>query len=141
MKPIYIAAVEMANANQLKDGIVDVLKNMNDCEFIERFIEAVFGVDVKADELATVTEYEGWKCTLIEYDYITDTVKYQKEKDVTRYFSDKDKAERYSNTGEYRYGDMKYDMTDEYCIPGVYHEVATDITSKYFWDNRKVIIK
>lgn len=141
MKPIYIAAVEMANANQLKDSIVDVLKNMGDCEFIERFIETVFGVDVKVDKLATITEYDGWECTLIKFDYITDTVEYQREKDITRYFSDKDKAERYSNTGEYRYSDMKYDMTDEYCFPGVYHEVGTDATTKYFWDNRKVIVK
>lgn len=141
MKPIYIAAVEMANANQLKDGIVDVLKNMGDCEFIERFIETVFGVDVKADKLASIIEYDGWECTLMEYDYVTDAVKYQREKDVTRYFSDKDKAERYSNTGEYRYCDMKYNPDDEYCFPGTYHEVETNVTTKYCWDNRKVIVK
>lgn len=141
MKPIYIAAVEMANANQLKDSIVDVLKDMGDCDIVERFIETVFGVDVKADKLATITEYDGWECTLIKFDYITDTVEYQREKDITRYFSDKKKAEIYSNRGEYRYSDMNYDQTDEYCFPGTYHVIETSVTNKYSWDNRKVIVK
>lgn len=140
MKRIYAATVRMSDTDYIKDRLQTTIMNLNDCDIIERFLDTIFECDVKEYELPKVTiDYDGWTCTLNSFDYITDKVRYKREKDVIRYFKTQEDANTYNHSGKCSWSSYKYECSDEYQFKGQYHEVNNDYCSLKDWMERKTI--
>ena len=127
MKRIYAATVRMSDTDYIKDRLQTTIMNLNDCDIIERFLDTIFECDVKEYELPKVTiDYDEWTCTLNSFDYITDKVRYKREKDVIRYFKTQEDANTYIDSIKMARFNDKYVLA-EYINHALYKQYTDEL--------------
>ena len=99
----------------------------------ERFIEILVGCDVKLSELRPVVVVDGKECTLKSFNYLNDDVHYTSVDDQVRYFSSPEAAEKYHETGNYRYSESNDSKNDDYPFEGIYTSVCEHWASLRQW--------
>lgn len=136
MRRIYQGAVKMANADVLKKNIELALASVtSDNDTIERFMDTIFGVDVKITEIPkVVSSDEGREIrTLIDFDYVSDRVRYKSKHIKTKYFATQEEADAYANNGDYRYGSCKERKVGDYTFSATYTHMSNTYTYLSNW--------
>lgn len=136
MRRIYQGAVKMADADVLKKNIELALASVkSDNEMIERFMDTVFGVDVKITDIPKVVSTdEGREIrTLIDFDYVSDKVRYESKHTKTKYFATQAEADAYANTGDYRYDSYKDRKVGDYTFSATYTHTSNTSTWLSSW--------
>lgn len=86
----------------------------------ERFIEILVGCDVKLSDLRPVVVVNGKEYILKSYNFLNDDINYTSVDDQVRYFSSPEAAERYHDTGNYKYSESNNSKNDDYPFEGIY---------------------
>ena len=90
----------------------------------ERFIEILVGCDVKLSDLRPVVVVDGKEYTLVSFNYFNDDIQYSSIDDQVRYFSSPEAAEKYHETGNYKYSESNNSKNDDYPFEGIYTSVC-----------------
>lgn len=127
MKKIYTAALNMADANVLKENISRLLSFFQNSEEQERLVEILLNMDTKDDELPKKVKRDNDVIlTLVSTDYLNDSIRYAYMTSDVYYFKTEEDAKVYVETGK-RQGDYSWSKKEEYPFTGkrVYETSST----------------
>lgn len=121
MEKIYIKALELADAKLIKTALINAVE-LTDCSEVSNLINVIFDLHKKQDELHESITCENGKLVkkLVSYDPIKDLVTYTYVHTKTRWFESQEKADKYTKTGDYRYGEYSDKQTDTHTFSGTY---------------------
>ena len=121
MEKIYIKALELADAKLIKTALINAVE-ITDCSEVSNLINVIFDLHKKQDELHESITCENGKLVkkLVSYDPIKDLVTYTYVHTKTRWFESQEKADKYTKTGDYRYGEYSDKQTDTHTFSGTY---------------------
>ena len=116
-------------------NLINAISHLSE-DIQERFVELVLGI---ADEHGvceslpeTSKTYRGYVAHLLSYDYLTDTVSYEYEETVDKYFDTRENADKYSENGTVC-GASNYKQTDECPYIGTRSVTRTSTMSRADW--------
>lgn len=135
MKKIYSAAINMANAQELKTSLVESINKVDvkNSPIIERFIDTIFGCDITMDELPKVKYNSSYGVmTLESASYLSDEVIFNYNSVDTRYFENQEDADKYAETGDFDYSKSNYNKTETYTIKAS-HKFARKSNYSFEW--------
>ena len=132
MRKIFQFALE--HATVLTDDIIRAAEMLDDEAKSERLIEAILGLDTKREDLAdTVIADNNVECTLVKYNFLKDEVVYNKVDSDTKYFDTQENANKYANSGDYKYDTYNWKKDDEHPYAGTWVHVGEHYTCISYW--------
>lgn len=139
MKSIYAYAIEHTDALEIKERVVAIAETVNK-ELYERFVEVILGINkTLADFPQSVYVYNNRIQNIISYDPLRDEIRYSYKETKTRYFLTEEDANKYSETGEYRYSTSEINPDEKYAFEGVHTFINDGITNSWDWLNSEII--
>ena len=99
----------------------------------ERFIEILIGCDVKLSDLRPVVVVDGKEYTLKSFNYLNDDITYTSIDDQVRYFSSPEAAQKYHETGNYKYSESNNSKSTDYPFEGIYTSECAHWTDLRQW--------
>ena len=139
MRSIYAYAIEHTDALKIKERLVAIAETV-DNEMYERFVNVILGLNKTiADFPQSVYGYNNRIQNILSYDPLKDEVKYTYRETNKRYFLTEEDADKYSETGEYRYSTSEIKPDEEHSFEGIHTFVYEGITTSDNWLNFKVV--
>lgn len=132
MRKIFEFALEHATVTT--DDIIRAVEMLDDEAKSERLIEAMLGLDTKREDLADhVIDDNKVECTLVKYNFLRDEVMYNRVDSDTRYFDTQENADKYANSGDYKYNTQSWCKDDEHPYAGTWVHVGEHYTCTSYW--------
>lgn len=118
------------------DALVHILGEMEERK-ADRVIEALIGLVDIPRLFASIPSLskadKNTVCTLDNFNYLDDMVHFKYNRTDTRFFLTPEEAEKYTNTGDYKWDRCKTRQEGEYVFEGDYTHEATDWCSYQRW--------
>lgn len=134
-KKTYAELIRRTSMSEFTERVIASLEKADDK--ILRFIDIVYDIDVKVDELKPATlKYDNVVCHLTAIDYLNDRVDYVYESTDIRYFKTEEEAYAYAERGEYRYSNSNSEQNETYPYKGVYVHNVTSWCNVDDWQSR-----
>ena len=126
-------------SNEINTVTLCEMCDMMDSAMRDRFVNAILGiVDYKevSDSLSKTSKIYKRDCRLLSYNYLTDTVKYEYDDVVTRYYHTEEEAKRFSEEGRGRWdGSNKKDENYKFEASYTFRETSSCGSSE--WESGK----
>lgn len=123
------------------DALMHILGEMDERR-AERTIEALIGLVDIPQMLATIPTLskadKDTVCVFESFNYLDDQVRFKYTRTDTRYFATPEEAEKYTNSGDYRWDKCKTHQEGEYVFEGSYTRESTDYCSYQKWMDNAV---
>lgn len=85
-------------------------------EQAERFVEVAVGCEIDNNDIPQEFVYEGKLHKFVRCNYVRDEIVYVTDDTEHRYFDNQEAADKYAESGEYRWNTSSYNLTDKYTI-------------------------